>query len=196
MEEDEGPPPGVKLKKRKRFVSDGEATVKRRRSKYKAGESSRKGRLRRAGDFVFKGNKSKFAIRPVGHEAAERLVWEVNISYSSSEDEVLTDDETGPRRAWYGFLFRQGSGSFTVYLMTHDDFKKLTKHSWTKMARHAQKYHAKVLVLLCTYGLSVVLSLEFCAGVVLRCRCLGQGEAFRLENKTLRSKIACEEEYK
>lgn len=124
------------------------------------------GCLRRARDFTFKGKKSKFVILPSGNVMVDRLAREENVSYSSSEDEVLTNEETCQRRDRYGFLFKQGPGSFTVDSMIHDDFKKLNKHNWSKMTRRERRNimpgtccscHVPLLLFCCANSVVLVL---------------------------------------
>lgn len=114
--EDEVPPTGSTLEKRKRETSDERTAGKRHRSSFETGESSQVGRLRGSGGFDLKGKKSKFVIRPFCGDPVARFAREENVTYCSSEDKVLTDEETGQRRAGYGFLFKHGQGLLTLIL--------------------------------------------------------------------------------
>lgn len=64
------------------------------------------GRMHQKGDFIFRGKKLKFPLRPHGYARSERLSREADVTCSDSEDEMVTDEETGQPKPGYDFLLK------------------------------------------------------------------------------------------
>lgn len=103
-------PTNSTLRKRKRRASDEGNAGKRQHSLFEVGESSRAGRLRQPEGFSLKGKRSKFVVRPSSGASAARFAREEDVTYNSSEDDALTDEETSQRRLGIVFYSNRGLG--------------------------------------------------------------------------------------